>query len=364
MRGVLSGSFKNLFSQPMAFAVAATVAFAPSLVLAEPGETSGVETIRPSNPLQGLPISVTPDYLPPVMPNIDLGGINAQVCYLNRQGKRICRGGPPQHYGVRYYTVKPGTLPWQAQIYVASVRGGWQAQHWCGGSLVARNWILTAAHCTRDGANAMDDVRVRLGAFNLAAGDGAVYRINRVIVHADYKRNQKPNDIAMLHIVPERRTPASAVYRIAPIILRPPPANGIERLIVGQEVRTSGWGRSSYKGALLDKLGETKLDLMAHEQCKAIYGDKYSDRALCAYAPGTDSCEGDSGGPLTQLPRNRDIREMTLVGIVSFGRGCAQRGIPGVYTRVDPYYDWIQAAKKRTESFLRLPDPASRSFAR
>jgi Trypsin len=315
------------------------------------------------DPLEGLSIGVTADYLPPVYFDLTDGIFNAQVCYSTPQGKRICVT-KSRVRGVRYYTVKPGTLAWQAQIFVASVNGGWQKQHWCGGSLIAENWILTAAHCTRDGAKAMHDVRVRLGAFDLAAGDGAVFRIDRVIVHANYIRGQKPHDIAMLHIVPDRRPSNAPVYRFAPITPKAPLRTGIERLLVGQEVRTSGWGRSTYKGTLLQQLGETKLKLMAHQQCKAIYGDKYSDRALCAYAPGTDSCEGDSGGPLTQLPGDRDLSKVMLVGIVSFGRGCAERGVPGVYTRVEDYYDWIQAAKKRTESFYRLPDPVTPLRAR
>jgi secreted trypsin-like serine protease len=304
------------------------------------------------DPLFGLPITVRPDYLPPV---IEYLLFNDKVCFRISQTKRRCRGGPPKKMGVRYYNVRPGVLAWQAQIYVASVRGGWQNQHWCGGSLIGGNWVLTAAHCTRDGAGAMHDVRVRLGAYDLAAGDGAVYKIDRVIVHAGYKRHEKPNDIAMIHIVPDRQRARTPIYRIAPITPMAPPTNGMEMLKVGQQVRTTGWGRTSYKGLLMQQLGETKLDLMANEQCKTIYGEKYSDRALCAYSPGTDSCEGDSGGPLTL---GNDIAKLKLVGIVSFGRGCAESGIPGVYTRVEAYYDWIQAAKKRTDRFIRLPDPA------
>ena len=328
--------------------------------LSAPDETAP----QARDPLDGLPITVTPDFLPPVILSNNRGWANTQVCYLNQQGKRICQGDRTDRRGVRYYKVEPGTLAWQAQIFVASVKGGWQDQHWCGGSLIAESWILTAAHCTRDGANAMDDVRVRLGAFDLAAGDGAIFRIDRVIVHANYTRHEKPNDIAMLHIVPAGRPLAAPVYKIAAIPIARPSHNGLERLQIGQQVRTSGWGRTSYNGVLLQKLGETKLNLMANQQCKVIYGEKFSDRALCAYAPGTDSCEGDSGGPLTQLPNDRDIRNVTLIGIVSFGRGCAESGVPGVYTRVDAYFDWIEEAKKRTEGFLRLPDPVTRQVAR
>ncbi len=327
------------------------------------GDLRGPDTLATpvNDPLEGLPIDVTPDYLSPV--NVISWG-NRMVCYLAPNGEHICGGETRATAGVRYYSVKPGTLAWQAQIFVASVAGGWQKQHWCGGSLIDEGWVLTAAHCTRDGAGAMQDVRVRLGAFDLASGDGAIYRIDRVIVHASYNRGEKPDDIAMLHIVPDRLSITSPVYRIASISLAQPSNNGMERLLIGQQVRTSGWGRTSYKGVLMQKLGETKLHLMANQQCKNIYGDKFSVRALCAYAPGTDSCEGDSGGPLTQLPRNHDIRNVRLIGIVSFGRGCAEAGVPGVYTRVESYFDWIQEAKKRTDLFYRLPDPVTRNRAR
>jgi secreted trypsin-like serine protease len=324
------------------------------------GEPDALATVD-HDPLDGLPITVTPDYLPHMI--LDLGWGDTSACYLNRRGARICRL-EPRKMGVRYYIVLPGTLAWQAQIFVASVKGGWQNQHWCGGSLIGDSWILTAAHCTRDGAGTMNDVRVRLGAFDLAAGDGAIYRIDRVIVHAGYNRGEKPNDIAMLHIVPGQRAATAPVYKIAAIQPQRPSNNGLERLQIGQQVRTSGWGRTSYQGVLMQKLGETKLSLMANQKCKAIYGEKFSDRALCAYAPGTDSCEGDSGGPLTQLPRDRDIRNVRLIGIVSFGRGCAEPGVPGVYTRVESYYDWIQDAKTRTDRFFRLPDPVTHHGAR
>ncbi len=355
-----------------AMCLAMAVGGLPSAVSAQGSDAGGSSGLPPpdaladtdSDSLEGMPITVTSDYLPPVSLNLRSG--DTEACYLNRRSKHICRDGPLERkkMGVRYYIVKPGTLAWQAQIFVASVRGGWQNQHWCGGSLIDGNWILTAAHCTRDGAGAMNDVRVRLGAFDLATGDGSIYRIDRVIVHANYTRGEKPNDIAMLHIVPDQRPGPTPVYRIAAIPVVQPSNNGLERLQIGQPVRTSGWGRTSYKGALMEKLGETKLRLMANQQCKAIYGEKFSDRALCAYAPGTDSCEGDSGGPLTILPGDRDIRKARLIGIVSFGRGCAEAGVPGVYTRVESYFDWIQEAKKRTDLFYRLPEPVTHNTAR
>jgi Trypsin len=361
-----------LRSATAAFCLGLAAEGTPSTVFAqnsETGQNAGLDapaTLAPlaRDPLEGLPITVTPDYLPPVILNLTFGAINTEVCYSNRHGKHICRGDLTQRRGVRYYRVEPGVLAWQAQIFVASVRGGWQNQHWCGGSLIDEGWVLTAAHCTRDGANAMNDVGVRLGAFDLAAGDGAIYRIDRVIVHANYKRGEKPNDIALLHVVPDKRPGTTPVYRVAAIPIVRPSTNGMEQLQIGQPVRTSGWGRTSENGVLMQQLGETKLRLMANQQCRSIYGDKFSDRALCAYAPDTDSCEGDSGGPLTQLPSDRDIRKVRLIGIVSFGRGCAEPGVPGVYTRVESYFDWIQEAKTRTERFFRLPDPPTRQSVR
>lgn len=326
-----------------------------------PYRSSADPLVLDPDPQAGQPIDTRPDAVPPVG---DIASEDDKVCYRIGSGEmRLCKRGPISNVaaGVNYYQIEPGTLPWQAQTFVQSVSGDWQRQHWCGGSSIGGGWILTAAHCTRDGAGAMHDVRVRLGAFDLAKGDGAIYRIDRVIVHADYQRGNKPNDIALLHVVPERRPRVAPVYRIASIPLSAPATGSGERLRIGQNVHTSGWGRTSYKGKLRETLGETQLKLTANAQCKALFGDKFSNRALCAYAPGTDSCEGDSGGPLTEGYAPKDRR---LIGIVSFGRGCAQPGIPGVYTRVDAYFDWIQMAKLQTGRFVRLPDPVTRQSAR
>ena len=116
----------------------------------------------------------------------------------------------------------------------------------------------------------------------------------------------------------------------------------------------TGWGRLSSSGPLADILQEATVRTLSTEQCRAKYGqNKISDNMICAAQPGRDSCQGDSGGPLAVLGQDNSYRQ---IGVVSWGKGCARPGYPGVYTRVSSLLGWIQdmiaMPTKGTSSFL------------
>lgn len=109
----------------------------------------------------------------------------------------------------------------------------------------------------------------------------------------------------------------------------------------GENVSVSGWGvMSEDEGRISNVLNVVTVPVVGLEECKAAYGQRVNNNHVCAglRQGGKDSCQGDSGGPLVRKRGG----QTELVGIVSFGYGCAQAGSPGVYTKVSHYINWIE----------------------
>ncbi|XP_049799559.1 serine protease 27-like [Schistocerca nitens] len=249
--------------------------------------------------------------------------------------------------------------------YIASLR--YRGYHRCGSSIVNSFWLLTAAHCFFD----LNTYQVTYSTANYLIAAGAPYLTNNetgscnnyeewraldlISVHPDFDAEQLRSDLGMVRLV--RALPF--LKQIQPAKLPETELDLSKELSAGRLCHAAGWGstqpvfrmdpqaqtdkwvycRQTGRVVLLKVLQKVELPLITIERCMELYhgepGLMSADANLCTLSSEVkDACNGDSGGPLVCMDY--------LVGVVSWGRGCAGPAHPGVYARVDTNLQWMR----------------------
>ncbi|XP_035665891.1 serine protease nudel-like [Branchiostoma floridae] len=234
-------------------------------------------------------------------------------------------------------TANRGAWPWQVQL-----KRTYFNTPFCGGTLVAPEWVVTAAHCLdEDQPNEWPTLQILIGKHHLqhpevADPDAIVSSVQKVYLHEGYDDYTSDNDIALVRLKTSTDQTNSFInYACLE-------TNETARFDENSYCFTTGWGDTSSGGTPPDLLQELKVALIPTAVCNRTISNQggMTDNMFCAgyWEGGGDSCQGDSGGPV--VCAGADGR-WYLTGVTSWGYGCANRYQPGVKTKVSNYIDWL-----------------------
>ncbi|CAL4074578.1 unnamed protein product, partial [Meganyctiphanes norvegica] len=199
----------------------------------------------------------------------------------------------------------------------------------CGGTVVKRQWVLSAAHCFKFLEERVE-VTVKIGWVNLKQNemDAETFLIfkNNIYIYPEYSPATIDHDIALIRLPQELKIN----HLIQMICL-----GSNEHITTSQTGIAAGWG--------ILKAGDTMIPDLLHEAALTIQGDDSCNKPqqfICAHSPGKDTCGGDSGGPLMIQKDGRWYQ----IGVVSHGpTDCGDHSDPGQYTRIPNYLPWIRS---------------------
>ncbi|XP_015181463.1 PREDICTED: trypsin-7-like [Polistes dominula] len=213
--------------------------------------------------------------------------------------------------------------------YQVSIR--YNERHICGGAIISKEWIITAAHCVKGSYAGFISIKAGVSDLNKV---GTVLRAKKILIHGFYNPSNSDYDIALIRL----EKPLRFDFNIRPVLL----PTIADQYVAGSNADVTGWGVLRKNGVVTNKLREVRVPIVSNSYCSYLYKSRaITSRMLCAgyvNIGGKDACQGDSGGPLVQ--------QGILIGIVSWGYGCAEPAYPGVYTRVAAFRSWIATYAK------------------
>ncbi|WP_141730794.1 S1 family peptidase [Oligoflexus tunisiensis] len=222
-----------------------------------------------------------------------------------------------------------GGEPSEAPPFFAALHEEGKKSPFCGGTLIAEDLVVTAAHCV---SSLTGPLGVWLGAGDLRNHPESI-AVEAVRVHPQYHNRRYQHDVALLFLKGSERS----AEKHAALLSQASQSNVPLQIL--------GFGNTSRTGHSYPQiLRSAHVKELPGYECQALGGpyEFVIDRQICAAAPTADSCDGDSGGPL--------LLNGELYGLVSWGTKCGDPSQPGVYTRVSSYKNWI-----RDESAASFP---------
>jgi len=272
------------------------------------------------------------------------------ICLLMPTSAETIRGGKNPDRDLAPRIIGGDDAPAGRYPYAVSLQD--DLSHFCGGSLIAPDVVLTAAHCS------IDKFKVVVYRHNLnQIFKGDVIDVSFQVTHPWYNRRTTNNDFNLVFLT--RPTNAD---------VKPVKLNSDSSVPhAGDLVTVMGWGDTAAADnlqRLSAVLQDVDLNVISNEKCQESrgfyngwfqsYDGAISSSMICAKDDHEDSCQGDSGGPLVIIGSDSSGAEDVQVGVVSWGIGCASSNFPGVYARVSSVYDWV-----RDEVCRKSIDPPS-----
>ncbi|KAM6396025.1 complement factor D-like [Rhynochetos jubatus] len=244
---------------------------------------------------------------PPVLALLLLGA----AVTVGRPRGRILGGSEAQPHG---------------RPYMASLRRG--GQHVCGGFLIAPRWVLSAAHCAREGSS--EALEVLLGAHSLSEPEPPkrLYGVRAQVPHPGSNARDNKDDLLLLQLEEEAELSAAVgVLRFQRVD---------REVAAGTACSVAGWGTVSHSGRRPDRLIEVERPVISRDVCnhRTRHDGAVTEKMMCTDSQRKDTCQGDSGGPL--------VCGGVAEGVVTAGsRVCGNYKKPAIYTRIAPYAAWI-----------------------